>query len=79
MNAALPFVAAFRAKRETLEVQHISIMASIAELAQAAEMEQDRETAEFVHHFRLHEWIEDEIVYPTVILIGQIIQEKLAT
>ena len=53
-------------------------MAAIEDLLQAAHKEKNREFAEFAYTMRVHEKTEDEVIYPTVILIGKYLQEKLA-
>ena len=70
MEDALPLIADFRARHEALETQHQSIQASIEELRQAALGENNAEFAEFAIHLKLHERIEDQLIYPTVLLIG---------
>jgi hypothetical protein len=55
------------------------IASAIEDLLQAAHKEKNREVAEFAYNLRVHERIEDEVIYPTVVLIGRYLQEKLAS
>ena len=51
-------------------------MSAIEDLLQAAYKEKNREIAEFAYNMRIHERVEDEVIYPTVVLIGTYLQEK---
>jgi len=77
MMDVVPLVADFREKHETLNAHHHLILAAIEELLQAAHREKNREFAEFAYNMRVHERIEDEVIYPSVILIGNYLQEHL--
>jgi hypothetical protein len=78
MMEVMPLVYEFRAKRDALDDHHQSILAAIDELLQAAFREKNREFAELAYNLRVHEMVEDEVIYPTVVLIGKYLQEKLA-
>ena len=76
MMDVMPLISDFRAKHDTLNDHHQSILAAIEDLLQAAHMEKNREFAEFAYNMRIHERVEDEVIYPTVVLIGTYLQEK---
>lgn len=78
MVDALPLISQFRAKHEALNDQHLALLAAIEALLHAAHKQKNREIAEFAYNLRVHEKIEDEVIYPTVVLIGTYLQEKLA-
>jgi hypothetical protein len=78
MMDVMPLIYDFRAKHDALDDHHQLIVSAIEELLQAAHKEKNREFAEFAYNMRIHERVEDEVIYPTVILIGKYLQEKLA-
>ena len=78
MMDVMPLISDFRAKHAALNDHHQSILTAIEALLQAAHEEKNREFAEFAYNMRIHETIEDEVIYPTVILIGRYLEEKLA-
>ena len=77
MLDVMPVIHDFRAKHDTIDEHHQSIVAAIEELLQAAHKEKNREFADFAYTMRIHEKVEDEVIYPTVILIGRYLHEKL--
>jgi hypothetical protein len=76
MMDVMPLIFDFRAKHDALDDHHQLILAAIEELLQAAHKEKNREFAEFAYNMRVHERIEDEVIYPTIVLIGKYLQEK---
>jgi hemerythrin superfamily protein len=78
MKDVMPMIFDFRAKHDALEHHHQLIVSAIDDLLQIAHKEKNREIAEFAYNMRAHERIEDEVIYPTVVLIGRYLQEKLA-
>jgi hemerythrin superfamily protein len=78
MMEVMPLISDFRAKHDAINDHHQLIVSAVEELLQAAHKEKSREFAEFAYSLRFHEKIEDEVIYPTVILIGKYLQEKLA-
>jgi hypothetical protein len=78
MLEALPLIADFEARHEVLEKHHELIQAGIDKLLQACHRERNWEVAEFAYNIRAHEKIEDEVIYPTVLLIGHYLRERLA-
>jgi hemerythrin superfamily protein len=76
MMDVVPLISDFSAMHDELNDHHQSILAAIEALLQAAHKEKNREFAEFAYNLRVHERVEDEVIYPTVILIGKYLQEK---
>ncbi len=79
MARVLPLISAFSAKHKALNGQHQSIQPAIDALLAASHSEKNREVAEFAHSMRVHERIEDEVIYPTLVMIGMYLRERLAT
>lgn len=77
MAEVLPLVSAFSARHDALSAQHQSIESAIHALLLAAYKEDNRELVEFVYGLRMHERLEEEVIYPTVLLIGKYVQERL--
>ena len=77
MMEVMPLISDFRAKHDAMNDHHQSILSAVEGLLQAAHKEKNREFAEFAYNLRVHETIEDEVIYPTVILIGDYLREKL--
>ncbi len=78
MMDVMPLILKFRAKHDALAEHHQLIASAIEDLLQAAHHEKSREFAEFAYAMRVHEKVEDEVIYPTVALIGRYLHEKLA-
>lgn len=78
MMNVMPLIYDFRSKQDALDGHHQLIESAIEDLLQAAHKEKNREFTEFAYSLRVHEMVEDEVVYPTVVLIGKYLQEKLA-
>lgn len=76
MMDVMPLITAFRAKHDAIRNHHQSILAAIEALTQAAHKEKNREFAEFAYTLQVHEDLEDEVIYPTVVLIGNYLQER---
>jgi hemerythrin superfamily protein len=77
MAAVLPLISRFSAWYDTLGNHHQSIVSAVNELLDAAHKEDNREMADFAYNLRAHERIEDEVIYPTVMLIGNYVRDKL--
>ena len=79
MLDVMPRIYKFRAKHDAINDHHQLIVSAIENLLKAAQKEKNREVAEFAYNLRVHERIEDEVIYPAVVLIGKYLQEKLAS
>ena len=78
MLDVMPLIHNYRVKHDAINDHHQLIVAAIEDLLAAAKKERNRDVVEFAHNLRAHERIEDEVIYPTVVLIGKYLQEKLA-
>jgi hemerythrin superfamily protein len=76
MMDILPLISDFSARHHALNDHHQTILTAIEELLQAAHKEKNREFAEFAYNMRVHETVEDEVIYPAVILVGKYLREK---
>ncbi|MBI4293602.1 MAG: hypothetical protein HY661_19170 [Betaproteobacteria bacterium] len=79
MMDVMPLISDFKARHAALNEHHQSILSAIEAMLDAAHKEKKREYAEFAYNLRIHEKIEDEVIYPTVILIGDYLREKFAS
>ena len=77
MADVLPLISDFSARHNALDKQHQAIISAVEALLQAANKEKNREVADFAYNLRVHEKIEDEVIYPTVMLIGNYLRERL--
>jgi hemerythrin HHE cation binding domain-containing protein len=78
MAGVLPLISRFSARFDRLGRHHWGIYSSVAALLQAAHRERNREAANLSYRLQLHERLEDEVIYPTVMLMGNYVREKLA-
>jgi hemerythrin superfamily protein len=79
MMHVLPLISEFRAAHQALNNHHRSILGAVEALLQAAHNQENREFIDFAYNLRDHESIEDEVIYPAVILIGDYLREKFAS
>jgi hypothetical protein len=77
MAEILPLVSTFKAWHDSFESQHQSITSAIHALLLVSHKENNREIAEFAYGMRVHERLEDEVIYPMVPVIGRYVQERL--
>ncbi len=77
MADVLPLISTFSAWRDSLGDEHYSIAPAIHALLLAAYKEDNREIVEFTYSLRMHERLEDQVIFPTVLLIGNYVQERL--
>lgn len=75
MADLLPLVSEFQARHMGRE--HQMIAASIQALQQAARAEACAQVIEFVDRLQVHERIEDELIYPSVVLVGKYLRAAL--
>ena len=78
MMTVLPLISDFNAKYDELGADHQSILAAIVELLQVAHKQENREFAKLAFSLRAHEWIEDEVIYPAVVLVGKCLWSRFA-
>jgi hemerythrin superfamily protein len=78
MMDVMPLISELRAKQDAIADHHQEILAAIDELMLAARKQNNREFAEFAHNLKNHEDIETELIYPTVLVIGNYLQDRFA-
>lgn len=78
MMDVMPLIADFVARHDALDEHHQSILSAIDALLQAARKEKNRVFAEVANNLRIHERLEDEVIYPMVAVIGRYLEEKFA-
>lgn len=77
MADVLPVISAFSDRREALGDEHHSMASAVHGLLLAAYKEDDREIIEFAYNLRMHERLEEQVIFPTVLLIRNYLQERL--
>jgi hypothetical protein len=77
MVDVLPLISDFAARHDALDHHHQSIRSAIEDMLHTARKEKNRVFAEVASNLRVHERVEDQVIYPTVLLIGQYLKEKL--
>ena len=75
--AVLLLVSRFIARHNDLDRAHKSIISEVEALLGAANQEHNWEFANFAYQLRVHERIENEVIFPTVNLIGNYVRERL--
>jgi hypothetical protein len=75
--SVLPLVAEFKQWHDSFDTEHQSIAPAIHALLLAAYKEDNREMVEFTYNLRMHERLEDQVIYPTVLLIGNYVEQRL--
>ncbi len=78
MSQIAPLIVHFSQHPDDLIHQHQKIIAAIENLWEAAYEDGTGENANFARHLTSHERMEDEVLYPALILIGEYLQEKLS-
>src|SRR5512135_1919079 len=77
MAEALPMTDRLKAELPEMLREHGSIVAALRELADVAKRENRNEYVRFAEKLILHAQTEEEVSYPTAILIGEYIKLKL--
>ncbi len=77
MSGVLALTDKLKAELPQLLEEHKSIVASLRKLAAAAKLADKAEYVEFADKLMLHAQTEEEVSYPTAILIGEFVRSKL--
>jgi hemerythrin superfamily protein len=77
MADVLPMISAFSEWRDSLGNDHLSVAPAIRRLLLAGYKEGNREIVEFTYCLRMHERLEEEVIFPTVLLIGNYVRARL--
>lgn len=76
MRDVLPLTDKLKAELPQMLSEHRGIVAALDKLEQAARAEGHAEYAEFAEKLKLHAQTEEEVSYPTAILIGEYVKLK---
>ena len=79
MAGVLSLISRFKAGLGALRAEHSRIRYAIDALLDAARKEGNGEYAQFAYRSMVHQMIEEEVIYPAVLLIGEHIRQKLNT
>jgi len=77
MAAVLPLVARLREELPLMIEEHRAIMGAVRELALAAETEGDERYIRFAAELMVHAQMEEEVLYPAAVLVGEFVKAKL--
>jgi hypothetical protein len=77
MADVLPMTDKLQAELPTMLAEHRQIVAALASLVDAAKAENKSEVVRFAEKLMLHAQTEEQVSYPTAILIGEFIKSKL--
>jgi len=77
MAAVLPLVARLKEEMPLMIQEHRAIMGAVRELAVAAETENDEQYIRFAAELMVHAQLEEEVLYPAAILVGEYVKLAL--
>jgi Hemerythrin HHE cation binding domain len=77
MKKVLELTDKLKAELNQMLEEHKSIVAALQKLSAAAKKEDKVEYAEFANALMLHSQTEEDVSYPTAILIGEYVRERL--
>jgi hypothetical protein len=79
MAEALPLVARLKEELPLMIEEHRAIKGALAQLEAVAAEEGKTEIVDFAQRLALHARMEEEILYPAAILVGEILTQRLTT
>jgi hypothetical protein len=77
MAEVLPLVARLKEELPLMMEEHRAIIGAVRELAVAAESEDDEKFIRFAADLLVHAQLEEEVLYPAAILVGEYVKLKL--
>jgi len=77
MAVVLPLVARLKEELPLMLQEHRAIMGAVRELAVAAETENDEQYIRFAAELMVHAQLEEEVLYPAAILVGEYVKLAL--
>lgn len=77
MAAVLPLVARLKDEMPLMIEEHKAILGAVRELALAAENEADERYIRFAADLMVHAQLEEEVLYPAAVLVGEYVKERL--
>jgi hypothetical protein len=79
MRDVLPLTNRLKTELRQMLAEHQAIVAALQRLAEIAKQEEKLEYARFAEKLMLHAQTEEEVLYPTAILIGEYVKLRLNT
>ncbi len=77
MAAVLPLIARLKEELPLMIEEHRAIMGAVRELAVAAETEGDEKYIRLAAELMVHAQMEEEVLYPAAVLVGEYVKLKL--
>lgn len=77
MADVLPLVARLQEELPVMLEEHRAILAAVREFAAAAESEGDETLIRFAADLMMHAMMEEEVLYPAAILVGECVKRRL--
>jgi hypothetical protein len=77
MADVLPLVARLKDEMPLMLEEHRAILGALVQLGDAASKEDQREWAELADELRLHARMEEEVLYPAAVLVGEYVKSQL--
>jgi hypothetical protein len=77
MAEVLPLVSRLKEELPLMIEEHRAILGAVRELAVAAETEDDEKYIRFAAELMVHAQMEEEVLYPAAILVGEYVKSKL--
>jgi iron-sulfur cluster repair protein YtfE (RIC family) len=77
MRAAVPVTDRLRAELHRLRREHVAIVAAVERLAEAGRKDGRQEFARLAQHLLEHARVEEAILYPAALIVGEYVRLKL--
>lgn len=77
MSDVLPLVARLKEEMPLMIEEHRAILGAVREFALAAEKEEDERYIRFAADLMIHAQMEEDVLYPAAILVGEYVKAKL--
>jgi len=77
MAEVLPLVARLKEEMPLMIQEHRAIICAVQQLATAAESENDEKYIRFAAELLVHAQMEEEVLYPAAVLVGEYVKAKL--
>ncbi len=77
MAEVLPLVARLKEEMPLMIQEHRAIIGAVQQLATAAESENDEKYIRFAAELLVHAQMEEEVLYPAAVLVGEYVKAKL--
>lgn len=77
MAEVLPLIARLKEEMPLMIEEHRAILGALIQLGNAASEENLRDWAEFADELRHHAQMEEEVLYPAAILVGEYVKSQL--